>query len=73
MKSIKWFFAYLVLIAISCVYIDTLFGWSGGPPAYRTGAPKDIGTCNDAGCHNSFELNSGNAIFHLKMKPVVRI
>lgn len=54
---------------LSCIlyilYANTLYAWSGGPPAYRTGAPNDIGTCNDVGCHNSFELNSGNAIFSI--------
>lgn len=35
------------------------------PPAYRTGAPNDLGTCNDIGCHNSFVLNSGSAVFSI--------
>ena len=39
----------------------------GGSPSKRAGAPDDgdgspgnSGTCNDAGCHNTFALNSGS-------------
>ena len=45
--------------------MNALYAWSGGPPAYRTGAPGDEGTCHDTACHNSFELNSGEAIFSI--------
>jgi hypothetical protein len=52
-----------LIIILYGLCTDTLFAWSGGPPAYRTGAPGDDGTCHDTGCHNSFELNSGSAKF----------
>lgn len=45
------------------LFMSVLYAWSSGPPAYRTGAPGDEGTCHDAGCHNSFELNAGEAKF----------
>lgn len=47
------------------LFMSVLYAWSGGPPAYRTGAPGDEGTCHDTGCHNSFELNSGEAKFSI--------
>ena len=61
-KSVMRFVVSFILY-ILCT--NTLYAWSGGPPAYRTGAPNDIGTCKDVGCHDSFELNSGNAIFSI--------
>jgi hypothetical protein len=54
--SVIVFFLYGILT-------NTLYAWSGGPPAYKTGAPVDSGTCNTSGCHNSFDLNSGTAQF----------
>lgn len=66
MKVIKKSIAGLVLSFIFySLCMNALYAWSGGPPAYRTGAPGDIGTCNDVGCHNSFELNSGSAVFSI--------
>ena len=61
-KSVMRFVVSFIL-CILCT--NTLYAWSGGPPAYRTGAPNDIGTCKDVGCHDSFELNSGNALFSI--------
>lgn len=66
MRMIKKSISGLVLsIVFYSLCVHTLYAWSGGPPAYRTGAPNDIGTCNDIGCHNSFELNSGEAVFSI--------
>ena len=44
---------------------NTVLAWSSGPPAYRTGAAGDNGTCNADGCHNSYSLNSGSADFSI--------
>ena len=41
-----------------CCVIQPL-DFSTGPLDGRTGAPGEL-TCNDAGCHNSFALNSGD-------------
>lgn len=57
---------YLVVNAIFCgLLANTVLAWSSGPPAYRTGAPNDSGTCNADGCHNSYSLDSGNATFSI--------
>lgn len=55
----------LIIVALSSLFTKTLFAWSSGPPAYRTGAPGDEGTCNADGCHNSFSLDSGSAKFSI--------
>jgi len=55
----------LMILALSSLFTRTLFAWSTGPEAYRTGAPNDKGTCKDSGCHNSFPLNSGDAKFSI--------
>ncbi len=55
----------LMIVALSSLFTKTLFAWSTGPEAYRTGAPNDKGTCNDSGCHNSFSPNSGSAKFSI--------
>ena len=60
----KTTFCFLLsVVALNSLVIFNLYAWSGGPPAYRTGAPEDDGTCNAQGCHNSFSLDSGNAEF----------
>ena len=51
------------------VCANKLYAFSEGPDAYRTGAPVDIGTCKERGCHNSFLLNSGNAKFSISTIP----
>ena len=56
---------FALSIILYSLHTNILFAWSAGPEAYRTGAPGDKGTCNDLGCHNSFELNSGTAIFSI--------
>jgi len=67
MKTIMKSVLCLVLIAAAfgSLPAKTLFAWSSGPPAYRTGAPGDEGTCNADGCHNSFPLGSGSAKFSI--------
>ncbi len=52
-------------IILSSLFAHSTFGWSSGPPAYRTGAPGDKGTCNTDDCHDSFDLNSGDATFSI--------
>ena len=60
----KFVFCFIVNVAILFIVLTkTLFAWSSGPPAYRTGAPGDDGTCNS--CHNSFDLDSGSAQFSI--------
>jgi len=56
---------FALSIILYSLHTNILFAWSAGPEAYRTGAPGDKGTCNAVGCHNSFELNSGTAIFSI--------
>ncbi|MCI4671420.1 MAG: T9SS type A sorting domain-containing protein [Bacteroidia bacterium] len=48
----------LVIGLFLMLFTLQLVSFSGGPPAGRTGAPGES-TCNAAGCHNSFTLNSG--------------
>ena len=55
----------LMIVALSSLFTKTLFAWSTGPEAYRTGAPGDNGTCKADGCHDSFPLDSGNARFSI--------
>ena len=62
-KSVFYFIVNVAILLI--VLTKTLFAWSSGPPAYRTGAPGDEGTCNADGCHNSYSLDSGNAEFSI--------
>lgn len=66
MRILKKPVFYLVVNVIFCSLLaNTVLAWSGGPPAYRTGAPNDSGTCNADDCHNSYSLDSGNAIFSI--------
>ena len=44
---------------------NTVLAWSSGPPAYRTGAVGDNGTCDADGCHDSYRLNSGSTGFSI--------
>lgn len=52
-------------VALYGFLTNTALAWSSGPPAYRTGAPGDNGTCNADGCHNSYSLDSGSAGFSI--------
>ncbi len=56
----------LGIFILSGFCAQPLWAWSNGPLAYRTGAPGDTGTCNESGCHNSYDLNSGSAVFSMK-------
>lgn len=62
-KSLPYFILNIVIFGFLS---NTLLAWSAGPPAYRTGAPDDAGTCSDVGCHNSYAVNSGSANFSIK-------
>ncbi|MBM2834368.1 MAG: Branched-chain amino acid transporter, amino acid-binding protein [Candidatus Brocadiaceae bacterium] len=71
MKSITYRLP-LVLWCLVALFLLTaftsikIFAYSSGPPDGRTGSPADgFQTCNDIGCHNSYPLNSGSAIFSL--------
>ena len=57
-------------VALYSFLSNTLFASAGGPIAYCTGAPNDHGTCDADGCHNSFDLDSGNAIFSITAPTV---
>jgi hypothetical protein len=48
----------LALVVALVLYPILAHSNSGGAPAGRTGAPGET-TCNSAGCHNSFDLDSG--------------
>lgn len=48
----------LALVVALVLYPILAHSNSGGAPAGRTGAPGET-TCNNAGCHNTFDLNSG--------------
>lgn len=66
MSFLKNTVLYLGLsVALYSFPANMLFASTIGPIAYCTGAPNDNGTCNAEGCHNSFNLNSGNAIFSI--------
>ena len=47
----------LLIVPLTTVLLSN----SGGPPAQRTGGFGE-GTCNAAGCHNSFSLNAGRSL-----------
>jgi hypothetical protein len=42
---------------------------SGGPPQGRAGNPPGNMTCKSSGCHNSFDLNSGDGSFSINDAP----
>lgn len=57
-------------ITTCLLFANTLGAWPEGPPAYRTGAVGDKGTCNADECHNSYSLNSGNAKFSITVPTI---
>lgn len=62
--SILSLFLFFTVCSIFLSYSKTISAYSIGPPDGRTGSPADnYKTCYDAGCHNSYTLNSGNAKF----------
>ena len=65
----KCMFCFVVSAIFYTVNTNTVFAWSRGPKAYRTGAPGDK-TCNANNCHNSFGLNSGTATFSINAPAV---
>ena len=57
---------FIFVAGIMGISASTIFGYSGGPPDGRTGSPADnLQTCNDTGCHNNYESNSGSAVFSI--------
>ena len=60
---------YFILILIVVIWSKIAFGFSGGPPAERTGNPGE--TCGDdtcaSTCHTSFPANSGTAKFSVDL------
>ena len=48
---------YAVLVLLFFTSTDGVFAFSFGPPAEKTGAPNE-GTCADANCHASNDLNA---------------
>lgn len=60
------FTCFAVVLWITSISVSTVFAFSSGPPDGRTGSPADnFKTCKDIGCHNSFALNSGKALFSI--------
>ncbi len=59
----------IICVALNAAFYglltNTVLAWSSGPPAYRTGAPGDNGTCSADGCHDSYSLDSGTAGFSI--------
>ncbi|MCF6149726.1 MAG: hypothetical protein E3K37_13815 [Candidatus Kuenenia sp.] len=50
------------------VGVNVAYSYSSGPPDGRTGSPADNGdTCASTQCHDSFEVNSGSAVFSLSV------
>jgi len=57
----------VLIFAVVLVGSNIVFGFSGGPPAERTGNPGEI--CGDdtcaSSCHTSFSVNAGSAQFSI--------
>ena len=74
LKSAPFFYlmirkcAFLIL-AVVLMGSDSIFGFSGGPPAERTGNPGEI--CGDdtcaSSCHTSFSVNAGPGKFSISL------
>ena len=58
MRKSYFYYAFSVILMIA--FFNEVTSNSSGAPSGRTGSPIDVGTCNAAGCHNSFALNSGD-------------
>lgn len=57
---------FAVALCMMGVIVSPMFAFSAGPPNGRTGSPADnFKTCKDIGCHNTYELNSGEATFSI--------
>lgn len=63
-KAVFYFAVFVLgIFGTGGLCMNNLYAESGGPQAYKTGAPGDD-TC--VACHNSFALNSGGARFSIK-------
>lgn len=58
MKKSYLIYAFSLIFGIA--FLNQVISNSGGAPSGRTGSPIDAGTCKTSGCHDSFDLNSGN-------------
>src|SRR4029077_9667220 len=47
------------IIIVSVFESNKVFTNIAAPPAERTGAPQDLGTCNALGCHSGNAVNDG--------------
>jgi hypothetical protein len=58
-----------LMFTVFLVWSNIVFGFSGGPPAERTGNPGEI--CGDdtcaSSCHTSFAVNAGSAQFSISL------
>jgi len=65
-RSLKIVAYCLFLVMTMGVYVNAVYAFSAGPPDGRTGSPADnFLTCNASGCHETFELNEGDATFSI--------
>ncbi len=65
-KSTYFIVSILVLIVGTSAVL-----YSPRPPQGYTGAPGGFGTCGNAGCHNSFPVNSGGGNISVSGLPTV--
>lgn len=67
----KGLFTFAVSVVFSLltmsVGMNAAYSYSVGPDDGHTGSPKDNLTCAKAGCHDSFPLNSGSAVFSVSV------
>ncbi len=60
---------FCFVFAVVLIGSKLVFGFSGGPPAERTGNPEEI--CGDdtcaSSCHTSFAVNGGSAKFSISL------
>ena len=60
---------FCFVFAVVLIGSKLVFGFSGGPPAERTGNPGEIcgnDTCASS-CHTSFAVNAGSAQFSISL------
>ena len=58
MKKSYLIYAFSLIFGIA--FLNQVISNSSGAPSGRTGSPIDMGTCKSSGCHDSFDLNSGD-------------
>ena len=56
---------FLLIMGLSAF----LWAYSSGPPNGRAGEPPSRATCITGGCHNSYDLNSGDGSFSIDNVP----